>query len=76
LDGLLWTLIGFYLEAVIKSEYGSTKHPCFMFMPSSYCRRRPVDQEEENEQLLDNDTMELEGINPANYEPAQADVTR
>lgn len=28
---VLWTLLGAYLENVIKTEYGQQKHPCFMF---------------------------------------------
>ena len=36
-----------------------------MFMPSSYtcCRKRSIQANDEyNEQLLDNDTLELEGL--------------
>lgn len=34
--GVIFMLLGLYLDQVIPSEYGSNKHPCFMFMPSTY----------------------------------------
>jgi hypothetical protein len=38
----VFMILGVYMDAVIPTEYGSKKHPCFMFMPSSYscCKRR------------------------------------
>ena len=34
--GIGWVLLGLYLEAVLPKEYGKKRHPCFMFMPSTY----------------------------------------
>ena len=33
---IIWLLIGFYADAVLPKEYGSKRHPCFMFFPSTY----------------------------------------
>lgn len=40
---LFWGLLGFYFDAVLPKEYGSKRHPCFMFLPSTYsgCFKRP-----------------------------------
>lgn len=36
IGGFLFLCLGLYLDAVIPKEFGKNKHPCFMFMPSSY----------------------------------------
>lgn len=48
---IFWLAIGFYLEAVLPKEYGTKKHPCFMFFPSTYkgCCKKRVDDEEDEE---------------------------
>lgn len=33
---VLWMLLGIYLEAVLPKEYGTKRHPCFMFHRSTY----------------------------------------
>lgn len=33
---IVFTLFGFYLDAILPKEYGSRSHPCFCFKKSSY----------------------------------------
>jgi ATP-binding cassette subfamily A (ABC1) protein 3 len=86
---IFWTLLGFYCEAVLPKEYGSKRHPCFMFFPSTYkgCCGGNVDDdmtEEERERrstLLqkdseDKDGMEVRNLKKENYEPVAAEVAR
>jgi hypothetical protein len=40
------------MEAVLPKEYGTRKHPCFMFFPSSYkgcCKKTVVNDEDDEE---------------------------
>lgn len=86
---IFWTLLGFYFEAVLPKEYGSKRHPCFMFFPSTYkgCCGGKVDDDmtdEERERrstLLqkdseDKDGMEVRNLKKENYEPVAAEVAR
>lgn len=72
----LFFTLGLYLDKIIPSKYGSTKNPCFCFMPSTYAccrrdrRRRQVDDGDAEGQLLaaaDND-FEAATLGPNNYE--------
>jgi len=87
---LLWALIGFYCDAVFPKQFGSRKHPCFMFFPSTYaccfsCCSRPDDVEDNEEardrrsNLLTDDGeggMEVRNLKPENYEPVATEVAR
>lgn len=86
---VFWMLIGFYADAVLPKEYGSKKHPCFMFSPSSYkgCCGRQVeddmtDEERERRSTLlqkdadSKDGMEVRNLKKENYEPVAAEVAR
>lgn len=85
---LFFLLLGLYLDQVLPKEYGQRKHPCFMFMPSTYtdcCRRRPPPQVEEGEQerrstLLSKERsaggMEVRNLKPENYEPVPVEIAR
>ncbi len=77
------------MEAVLPKEYGTRKHPCFMFFPSSYkgcCKKTVVNDEDDEERerrssLLKNNQedsqgMEARNLKPENYEPVAADVAR
>lgn len=48
---VIWAAMGFYLDAVLPKEYGTKRHPCFMFLPSTYtgcCTRGSnIDEDEE-----------------------------
>jgi hypothetical protein len=48
---LVWALMGFYLDAVLPKEYGTKRHPCFMFFPSTYmgCCKKGADVQEDDE---------------------------
>ena len=60
LGGILFFILGLYLDQVLPKEYGGRKGCCFMFQPSSYgcCKnkRRGLDPEEADrrEKLLNN----------------------
>jgi hypothetical protein len=76
------------MDAVLPKEYGTRKHPCFMFFPSSYkgCCSKPGDDDEDNEareqrsSLLnsnaDDQGMEARNLKPENYEPVASEVAR
>ena len=81
--------LGLYLEAVLPRQYGTRKHPCFMFKPSTYscrcCKRKDasVDDEELSERcnsyLLKNEDeggMEVRNLKPENYEPVAPEFRR
>ena len=46
--------IGFYFEFCLPKEYGTRKHPCFMFLPSTYsgcCKKSSASQPFETNQV-------------------------
>jgi len=84
---LFWGLLGFYFDAVLPKEYGSKRHPCFMFLPSTYsgCFKRPdanqLADEERRSTLLrkdfeDGGSMECRNLEKENYEPVSAEAAR
>lgn len=48
---LFWTLVGFYVSAIVPTEFGTRKHPCFCFMFRRR-RARTVDENGERYSLL------------------------
>jgi hypothetical protein len=84
----LFLFLGLYLDQILPKEFGQRKHPCFMFMPSTYtdcCRRRQPPQIDEDEKerrstLLSKDKsgggMEVRNLKPENYEPVAAEIAR
>lgn len=85
---LFWGLLGFYFDAVLPKEYGTKRHPCFMFLPSTYkgcCKGSTADvdvEEEERRSTLlrkdyeDGGDMECRNLEKENYEPVSAEVAR
>lgn len=63
IGGFIFFFLGLYLDAVIPKEFGKAKHPCFMFLPSSYtwCCKKSSSQDIDdfNENLIS--TNQLEG---------------
>jgi len=47
---IVWALLGFYMDAVLPKEYGTKRHPCFMFLPSTYkgCCKKGAEVEDED----------------------------
>lgn len=84
----VFLLLGLYLDQVLPKEFGQRRHPCFMFMPSTYtdcCRRRQPPQIDDDERerrstLLSKDKngagMEVRNLKPENYEPVAAEIAR
>lgn len=87
---LVFLLLGLYLDQVLPKEYGTKRHPCFMFLPSTYtgcCKKGGDDDDESGEAqerrstLLrkdhdDGGGMEVRNLKPENYEPVAAEVAR
>lgn len=85
---IFWSLIGFYLDAVLPKQFGTRRHPCFMFFPSTYtgCCKKGGAQIDEDEQerrstLLRKDNeeaggMELRNLKVENYEGVAAEIAR
>lgn len=46
---IVWMALGFYLDAVLPKEFGSKRHPCFIFFPSTYkcCCKKERDLEDQ-----------------------------
>lgn len=58
---LLFTFLGFYLQNVLKQEFGIQKHPLFLF---NSCRKKPS-----YDQFSDSEDFELDSERDPNYEP-------
>jgi ATP-binding cassette subfamily A (ABC1) protein 3 len=85
---LVFLLLGLYLDQVLPKEFGQRRHPCFMFMPSTYtgcCSRRQVpevdDEEKERRSTLlskekNGGGMEVRNLDPRFYEPVAVEIAR
>jgi hypothetical protein len=40
IDVVILSVVGIYMEAVMPKTYGKPLHPCFMFLPSFWCKSR------------------------------------
>jgi len=85
---IVWMALGFYLDAVLPKEFGSKRHPCFIFFPSTYtcCCKKSRDQDDELEDerrstflkkdFEDGGGLEVRNLKPENYEPVAAEIAR
>ena len=86
---ILFLLIGLYFEEVLPKEYGTRRHPCFMFLPSTYrgcCSSSDddafsptaVEADERSSTLLRDqaDNLELRGLEKENYEGVPPEIAR
>jgi hypothetical protein len=62
----LWLMIYQYLDAIMPSEYGTTKHPCFCFRSSKpnaqYRPQNPNDLETNSKIFNETDPILLENL--------------
>ena len=76
---VLFTLIGFYLSAVLPRNVGERLSPCFCFTMCCKRRAQQVEQEMFSEgahQMARNDPFELKYIEKKNYEAVPLEVAR
>jgi hypothetical protein len=79
-------IIGIYLDAVLPHEFGTRRHPCYFFFPSTYagcCKKRTTQEEDDAEKIrrsqepgfkVPGNEMEMRNINPIHYEPVGPEV--
>lgn len=76
---LFFTSVGVYFECVLPSEFGNARHPCFMFLPSTYkgccsSKRELTAADIEIGSSLAGDDLELRSLLPENYEAASQEL--
>ena len=88
----IFTFLGFYLEKVLPNTYGLRLHPCFCFLPSTYCRKKRNKAHQTNEEVhkvnknvtdpelvevhVHQDELELKGMESRNLEPVSDDLKK